>query len=161
MSEFTQGMCADGAAILKDGVMLTIEEIIELLRQGDRLMGRGEPVASASCEKALCDSGVFKGAEGLRQFSECQEFWDEQPYGTRFYFGDGNYLHRDVLRAAVRLLDSAKAPAVDGTVIRDAVRLDWLIRKLSGKALRDAGVIYSAGTSTIRSAIDSAMGEQQ
>ena len=46
-------------------------------------------------------------------------------------------------------------------VDRDAVRLDWLIRKLSGKALRDAGVIYSAGTSTIRSAIDSAMGEQQ
>jgi hypothetical protein len=46
-------------------------------------------------------------------------------------------------------------------VDRDAVRLDWLIRKLSGKTLRDAGVIYSAGTSTIRSAIDSAMGEQQ
>lgn len=44
MSEFTQGVCADGAAILKDGVMLTIEEIIELLRQSDKLMGRGEPV---------------------------------------------------------------------------------------------------------------------
>lgn len=45
MSEFTQGICTDGAAILKDGVMLTVEEIIELLRQGDKLMGGGEPVA--------------------------------------------------------------------------------------------------------------------
>lgn len=44
MAEFTQGICADGAAILKDGVMLTVEEIIELLRQGDALMGQGEPV---------------------------------------------------------------------------------------------------------------------
>jgi hypothetical protein len=46
MSEFTQVGRADGAVILKDGVMLTIEEIIELLRQGDKLMGAGEePVA--------------------------------------------------------------------------------------------------------------------
>lgn len=51
MSEFTQGVCADGAAILKDGVMLTIEEIIELLRQGDALMGRGEPVAIAKTRR--------------------------------------------------------------------------------------------------------------
>lgn len=87
------------------------------------LMGRGEPVKPASCEKALCSSGVFKGAEGLRQFSECQEFWDDQPYGTRFYFGDGNYLHRGVLRAAVRLLDSAQAPAVDGAVLKLASKV--------------------------------------
>jgi hypothetical protein len=33
MSEYTQGICADGAAILKDGVMMTIEEILEGLRQ--------------------------------------------------------------------------------------------------------------------------------
>lgn len=39
----------------------------------------------------------------------------------------------------------------------DTARLSWLIRKLSGKALRDAGVIYSAGSETIRAAIDDAM----
>lgn len=72
MSEFTQGVYADGAAILKDGVMLTVEEIIELLR--------------------------------------------------------------------------------------DTERLNWLIRKLSGKVLREVGVIYSAGSeSFIRAAIDSAI----
>lgn len=32
MVEFTQGVCQDGAAILKDGKMLTIEEILEHLR---------------------------------------------------------------------------------------------------------------------------------
>ena len=30
--EYTQGVCADGAAILEDGKMLTIEEVMERLR---------------------------------------------------------------------------------------------------------------------------------
>ena len=34
--EFSQGVCADGAAILRDGVPLSIEEILALLRQGHR-----------------------------------------------------------------------------------------------------------------------------
>lgn len=45
MADFTQGVCGDGAAILKDGVALTIEEVLDLLRKGDALMGGGEPVA--------------------------------------------------------------------------------------------------------------------
>lgn len=32
MPEYTQGVCADGAAILEDGRMLTIEEILDRLR---------------------------------------------------------------------------------------------------------------------------------
>lgn len=59
-------------------------------------------------EQKLAQAGVFKGHDGLRRLAECQEFWDQQPYGTRLYFedsGDG-YLHRDVLRAAVKLLDA-------------------------------------------------------
>jgi len=43
MSEYTQGIYADGAAILKDGVMMTIEEILEELRQA--ALQSGEPVA--------------------------------------------------------------------------------------------------------------------
>lgn len=35
MSEYTQGLCHDGAAILKDGQPLTIEQILEELRKGD------------------------------------------------------------------------------------------------------------------------------
>lgn len=42
MSEYTQGICADGAAILKDGVMMTIEEILADLRRTTQ--HSGEPV---------------------------------------------------------------------------------------------------------------------
>ena len=35
MSEYTQGVCHDGAAVLKDGNMMTIGEIIEELRMGE------------------------------------------------------------------------------------------------------------------------------
>ncbi len=57
------------------------------------------------------DADIFKGAEGLAKLAECQEFWDQQPYGTRLYFGTGisDYLHRDVLRAAVAFLNPPKA----------------------------------------------------
>jgi len=54
----------------------------------------------------LTEQGVFKGVHGLEGLANSQEFWDQQPYGTRLYYGDGiaDYLHRDVLRAAIRAL---------------------------------------------------------
>lgn len=60
-----------------------------------------------STETALSKMGVFKGMEGLRGLAECDEFWDRQMYGTRLYYGNGiaDYLHRGVLRAAVKALD--------------------------------------------------------
>jgi hypothetical protein len=53
--------------------------------------------------------GVFKGAHGLEGLANAVEFWEQQPYGTRLYYGDGiaDYLHRDVLRAAVDVLRAA------------------------------------------------------
>ncbi|HIA65821.1 TPA: hypothetical protein EYN98_07120 [Candidatus Poribacteria bacterium] len=33
MSEYTQGVCQDGAAILKDGQMMTIDQVLEELRE--------------------------------------------------------------------------------------------------------------------------------
>lgn len=69
-----------------------------------------EPIARTA-EKSLAEAGVFKGAEGLRQFAECTEFWDQQLYGTRFYFDGNHYLHRDILRAAIRALGAPPAPA--------------------------------------------------
>ena len=35
MAEFTQGICFDGAAVLKDGKQMTIEEIIRDLKKSD------------------------------------------------------------------------------------------------------------------------------
>lgn len=54
--------------------------------------------------------GVFKGAHGLQGLADAQEFWDQQPYGTRLYYGDGiaDYLHRGVLQAAIEALNTAQ-----------------------------------------------------
>jgi len=51
-------------------------------------------------------AGVFKGHQGLVGLLNADEFWENQPYGTRLYYGDGiaDYLHRDVLREAVKIL---------------------------------------------------------
>lgn len=38
VAEYTQGICQDGAAILRDGVPLTIEQILERLRERDELL---------------------------------------------------------------------------------------------------------------------------
>lgn len=40
MSEYTQGVCHDGAAILKDGQSLTIEQILEALQERETLVAR-------------------------------------------------------------------------------------------------------------------------
>jgi hypothetical protein len=58
-------------------------------------------------EDKLARSGVFKGAHGLRGLLNADDFWDAQFYSTRLYYGPGiaDYLHRDVLRTAVKLLD--------------------------------------------------------
>ena len=61
-----------------------------------------------TAENQLAKQGVFKGHDGLRRLAECDEFWEQQEYGTRFYFGPGasDYLHRGVLRAAINALDA-------------------------------------------------------
>lgn len=70
----------------------------------------GEPTVKPGLQvqvsELLSKAGVFKGADGLERFLECQDFWEKQPYGTRLYFGEGglDYLHRDVLRTAIRLI---------------------------------------------------------
>ena len=58
-------------------------------------------------ENKLTEAGIFKGAEGLRGLAENNAFWDLQEYGTRLYYGTGSteYLHRDVLRTALKILD--------------------------------------------------------
>lgn len=63
----------------------------------------------------LAAAGVFKGHQGLVGLLNADEFWEKQPYGTRLYYGDGvaDYLHRDVLRAAVKIL-ATNAPGEPG-----------------------------------------------
>ena len=61
----------------------------------------------------LAANGVFKGSHGIEGLLNADAFWEQQPYGTRLYYGDGiaDYLHRGVLRSAATLLQQQAAPA--------------------------------------------------
>lgn len=56
--------------------------------------------------EALARQGVFKGFNSLEGLADADDFWKNQPYGTRLEYGPGiaDYLHRSVLRAAIRAL---------------------------------------------------------
>ncbi|GAB3388882.1 hypothetical protein [Azotobacter armeniacus] len=84
---------------------------------------------------------------------------------------------RDALRAEVERLqeehdkawsrastaeENAKALAVEvGRLRKDTERLEWLLPRINGRALREIGVIYSGGTDTMRTAIDTAIEASQ
>ena len=88
---------------------------------GNPLQGDPAPAAPATppapvprdVGELLTNNGVFKGAHGIEGLLSADAFWEQQPYGTRLYYGYGNadYLHRDVLRSAVTLLQRLASPA--------------------------------------------------
>jgi hypothetical protein len=57
---------------------------------------------------------VYRQYHCLHEWAENDAFWENQPYGNRFYFGDGafDYVPRDVLRSFVQRF--GLAPAADG-----------------------------------------------
>ena len=70
-----------------------------------------EPDAD-SVARVLSRKGVFAGQRGLEGLAAADAFWEEQPYGTRLYFGPGttDYLHRSVLQTAIEVLREADQP---------------------------------------------------
>lgn len=91
--------------------------------------------------KKVWTAGLFKGADGLQKLADADSFWLDQPYGTRLYFGDGiaDYLHRDVLRAAVKALDRPTSTQTDpcsdeGQVDQDLPRRLFVIENGSNGA---------------------------
>ena len=73
----------------------------------------------------LAVNGVFKGSHGIEGLLNADAFWEQQPYGTRLYYGDGitDYLHRGVLRCAATLLQQLSAPAPAVVPVAVAERL--------------------------------------
>lgn len=79
------------------------------------------PVSRAGCTSSadlgntaagtLARAGVYAGAHGLEGLANAAEFWEQQPYGTRLYYGPNafDYLQIGVLKTAVELL--AKMPS--------------------------------------------------
>lgn len=72
--------------------------------------GLGLNTAAMTLERA----GVYAGAHGLEGLANAVEFWDQQPYGTRLYYGPGprDYLQSGVLKTAVRLLAEMRPNAL-------------------------------------------------
>ena len=64
-------------------------------------------------ENKLVAAGVFAGMRGLEGLLNASEFWEQQPYGTRLYYGSGglDYLHHSVLNAAVKILSEPAPPS--------------------------------------------------
>ena len=61
---------------------------------------------SEEITKVLRKQRVYLGFGGLEGLLNAEDFWADQPYGTRIYYGSGvgHYLHRDVLHAAIAAL---------------------------------------------------------
>lgn len=97
------------------------DKIIRCLKAG--MVDVSEPPAEAALREDLLEAqGVFKGAHGLRGLAECEAFWRDMPYETRLEYGPGiaDYLHRDVLRAAVNALDAMAAATARLEAVRGA-----------------------------------------
>lgn len=79
-----------------------------------------------NAEQRLTAAGVFAGQNGLRGLWAAADFWERMPYSTRLYYGQGgyDYLHRDVLGAALRLLDQPIAPPLHERVPGETPRVD-------------------------------------
>jgi hypothetical protein len=101
-----------------------------------------EPPAEPSSDelkRKLAAGGVFKGFEGVEGLLNASEFWEQQAYGTRLYYGPGitDYLHHGVLETVVKILKTPPAacepPASlwgDGTREMMIQLRDWLKSKM-------------------------------
>ena len=106
--------CHEAAAEAESGSPLQ-----QLLVAAGDLLERGRPAAApvpepSEVRELLATAGVFKGSHGIEGLLNADAFWEQQPYGTRLYYGDGiaDYLHRGVLRSAVTLLQQISTPSL-------------------------------------------------
>lgn len=115
-----------------------------------RLPPTPEPMDKSMIREALENSGVFKNADALVRFCEADEYWERLPYGKRLYFGEGpaDYLHRDVLRAALNALAELDKPGegeVSGTgmVLTDE-EIERIAKDLEDILCENEGVVRSS-----------------
>ena len=85
--EYSQGICADGAAILKDGQPMTIEEILEELREGQAARAQPEQPSAGvvpeewreAVQRAVDELSIMDESEGIAGFhlNGDVSLWDE------------------------------------------------------------------------------------
>lgn len=95
--EYSQGICGDGAAILKDGQPMTIEEIVDELRKGQAARAQGGQGAEVV---AKVDHGCNREIRWLMSEDELERL----PQGMNLY----------------------TQPQPEGDTLKQAARYRWL-----------------------------------
>ena len=91
---------------MKLDILFELDSLAEIYENPIKCAARDAAIEIRMLRAAIAAAGIFKGSHGLAGLLNADEFWERQPYGTRLYYGYeiADYLHRDVLRAAVKLL---------------------------------------------------------
>ncbi|SEG13892.1 hypothetical protein [Marinobacterium lutimaris] len=125
MSEYTQGICQDGAAILRDGQPMTIEEILAALRSGDQQSAEIERLrADRDSQQRLCIDAMLEVDELKQERDQLKE--EVLRLGSVIVDHDHE---RDRLKAAVEALRMQLMVVNDiaGEAI-DTKSYDWNVR---------------------------------
>ena len=78
MSEYTEGVCGDGAAILRDGQAMTIGEIVAALNSHDALVEAKQTISECLQDTAF-RNGVMAGwnAALIKDDAEAQKMYEQ------------------------------------------------------------------------------------
>ncbi|CAG9165654.1 hypothetical protein [Cupriavidus pinatubonensis] len=102
--------------------------------------------------------GILKQDDCLLRWASHDSFWQEQPYGSRFYFGDGalDYVPRDVLQSLAA--DAASAEYGRGLLREqmqrsiEAMQICAILRS-EVASLKDARSFHQAALAQARAAL--------
>ncbi|AZM95848.1 hypothetical protein [Vreelandella venusta] len=128
MSEYTQGVVADGAAILKDGQPLTIEQVLEALREREALAAHVKRLTEALNHSMLdwiicgmATNGRLKEDGPMAMYQELKNALADNPASS--------LTHRDALKQAEALenLYNDIQRQNTGGMIRQGILLDRAI----------------------------------
>lgn len=122
MTEYTQGVCEDGAAIIKDGQMLTIEQILDELRQGVELQKQQQKQQAKL-------AGGQSVAEVIPNVVGVEMAWidprNKPPVGTKLYTSPPPQPDMESIGMMMRMLASsvARSRGLDSTLYKRAAEL--------------------------------------
>ncbi len=76
LPQWTEGICGDGAAILRDGVMVPIEEVIARLNQAEAALSAPEQGPTLDDVSELCDEFGFYLEGSYNNLESAEALWE-------------------------------------------------------------------------------------
>ena len=119
MSEYSQGVCEDGAAVLKEGAQLTIEEILAALRRSEQ---QAAEIASAKGAMKVQSDGYMRlKSENEEQAAEIAEIRETSKHINKIRMKEEAELE-SYKQALEEIKEIAELPPVDGAILRIATK---------------------------------------